>query len=71
MEPISQHRYYPTTLVLPEYVPNERGVLSITGEFGVIWILLLSSVWALMGRYAKELERTDKIIVLWFVLCQS
>lgn len=69
MEPISQHRYYPTTLVLPEYVPNERGVLSITGEFGVIWILLLSSVWALMGRYAKELERTDKIIVLWFVLC--
>ena len=70
MQASPQHRYYPITLILPDYVPNERDLLSIAAEFSVLWVVLLSAAWLLMARYVKELGTKDRLTVLWFVLCQ-
>ena len=64
------HRFYPTNILLPDFVPNDRSVTSIVSEFALLWSAVLGLTWLALCRWARGTTSGDKVTVLWFVLCK-
>lgn len=64
------HPYYPTNVVFEDYVPNDRGIISTISAFGAIWVAILGATWYMSGRTGRKLGLGDRLMIVWFVLCQ-
>lgn len=63
------HPYYPLSLELPGYVPNNSELSTNAIQFCLLWGLVLGSSWLLLLRKADRLAVSDKLACLWFILC--
>jgi hypothetical protein len=60
------HPFFPQELILPGYVPNELDALSLLGIFASGCAVILSI--AFLNN--DDLKLSDRMTVLWFVLCK-
>jgi cholestenol delta-isomerase len=66
MEAVVAHPYYPTTLSIPNYVPNERSTLEIYKFSGGIMFLLISASF-ILSRLSKTTTSVSRFT--WFFVC--
>lgn len=70
MDSTFSHPYYPSDLLLYNYLPNDDDLSSVAGKFIAMWIVILVSTWYLSTLVSPQLSKLDKSIVLWFILCE-
>lgn len=63
------HPYYPTSIELPNYIPNSASLAENVTQFSILWILVLGGSWTLLIRPSTGLTLPDKLTCLWFILC--
>ncbi|KAL4747708.1 hypothetical protein BDW72DRAFT_8669 [Aspergillus terricola var. indicus] len=66
-DPLS-HPYYPIDARIIDYTPNETSVLGLISTAGVSCAVLLGTILLLSIWARPNLEKADRIAVLWFVL---
>lgn len=65
------HNYYPPSIHLPHYVPNESSVLSLIFQFGVLWAAVLGFSFALICRLRPASSLSDRLAFTWMCLSIS
>jgi hypothetical protein len=66
------HPYFPLGIALSgsDFVPNTFGTLALVGVFGIGCFLILGSALLIAIRANPDLKSSDRLLVIWFVLCR-
>lgn len=65
------HPYYPLDANVVGYEPNQTPVLELLISAGGACTILLGATFALASYVKPALRMTDRIAILWFVLCKA
>ncbi|KAE8153801.1 emopamil binding protein [Aspergillus avenaceus] len=68
MTSMISHQYFPPTILLPHYAANETSVLSLIGQFGVLWVAVLGSALILIRRVRPTASGSDQLAFVWMCL---
>ena len=66
--PVVLHPFYPLGVEIANYVANDQDALELLTKFLSGWVVILGATWWATGKYAPQLSKLDKTIMLWFVL---
>jgi cholestenol delta-isomerase len=66
--PVALHPFYPLGVEIANYVANDQDALELLTKFLSGWLVILAATWWATGKYAPQLSKLDKTIMLWFVL---
>lgn len=66
------HPYFPQTVVLSggTYVPNNWDVFTLIAVFGAGWAAIMFVTLLVVRKVNPGLGKSDRALVLWFVLCK-
>jgi cholestenol delta-isomerase len=66
------HPYFPLGILLSgtEFVPNTFGTLALVAVFAIGCAVILGSALLIAIRINPGLKRSDRLLVIWFVLCE-
>lgn len=67
----SSHPYYPLEANIVDYAPNRASVLELLFSFGGGCTALLAFTLAITYYARPNLLTSEKIAILWFVLCMT
>lgn len=63
------HPYYPRSLVIPHYKPNDKNAFELVGVFfGIVGVFIVATWWV-SGRVKPRLSLPRRIVICWFVSC--
>lgn len=62
------HPFYPLGVEIANYVANDMDVPTMVGSFFAAWFVLLGFTWVAVGSYKPQMKRSDKLVLIWFVL---
>ncbi|KAF9884649.1 hypothetical protein FE257_001402 [Aspergillus nanangensis] len=66
---MASHPYYPPTIEIPNYAPNDRGTLALISIFAVVCIAVFLGTYLIATRSRPQISTGDIITAQWFVLC--
>ena len=69
MERNISHPYFPRSLKLPHFKPNDKDLTELLSTFFGIVAVFIVLTWLLTGRARKPLSLTRRLVVCWFVAC--
>jgi hypothetical protein len=69
--PEALHPFYPLGVEIANYVANDMEALELLTKFLSGWAVILGTTWWAVGKYSPQLSKSDKTIMLWFVLSTS
>lgn len=64
------HPYSPKNIVLSGYKANDATDIQLLLTFALAWTPIFASTWMAMAWYCPRLKLSDRLTVLWFVLCR-
>ena len=62
------HPFYPLEVEIANYVANDQDALELLTKFLSGWVVILGATWWGASKYAPQLGKLDKTILLWFIL---
>lgn len=65
----ASHPYYPRSLRLPDYKPNDKDLTELLSVFfGIVGVFIVLT-WLVTGMAKQRLSVTRRLTVCWFVAC--
>jgi hypothetical protein len=66
------HPYYPLGSLLSgtDYVANTFDTLALVAVFAVGCVVILGSALLIALRFNRNLKNVDRLLIMWFVLCE-
>jgi cholestenol Delta-isomerase len=64
--PLQPHPYYPADLILPGYVPNDLDATRLMVGFAAMCAVVFSIAYLVND----DLKFSDRLTVVWFVICE-
>ncbi|KAK4943398.1 hypothetical protein LTR10_017072 [Elasticomyces elasticus] len=62
------HPFYPVGVEIANFIANDKTVGQLLGVFAAGCVVILSATWFLASKAAPQLNKKDKLVVLWFCL---
>ncbi|PLN84111.1 Emopamil binding protein-domain-containing protein, partial [Aspergillus taichungensis] len=71
MSTLPPHRYYPPSAPLPHFAENETSVISLIGQFGLLWAAVLGLALITIRRVRPTAPISDQLAFVWMCLKYS
>lgn len=65
------HPFYPLGVEIVNYLANDKDVIQLLTSFAIGCTVILSMTWLVASTFGPQLKRTDKLVVLWFMLSKK
>jgi hypothetical protein len=66
------HPYYPLGALLsgPDFVPNTFSTIGLVAVFTAGCVVILGSALFIASQINPNLKNVDRLLIMWFVLCE-
>lgn len=64
------HPYYPLDAVISDYLPNEWSVPALLVTFATACTAIFSITYALLKILQPQIAPSERLTIMWFVLCR-
>ncbi|KAH8692321.1 putative cholestenol delta-isomerase [Talaromyces proteolyticus] len=65
------HPYYPLGVHIPGYIENVNSVVTLIGQFAVLWAAVVGLAWVTIGFLRPGAKYADRLAFVWFCLTAS